>query len=255
MLMNFLKEEDDKLVPVADVLQELIGNEPHGHEHLQLPTGAVDGDPRHGAQDIAVDLWLHGRGANCVVVNVDDVVHHLVARHDHGPPQLGQLRCLEPGAAYEARAHQDLDGAELDEDRHEGVQRQLRPVPGRHRPVACSYRWCIVHSLATPDETTQTIASNSPSSACNPSCDSRTPYLRRRTGEAIIIHHHRTCCQGRRWRALRCDNGRLFVLGGALVYKDEQSRGFSVPSCLMRNSSFPVRIKAPLQGRAQIQMG
>ena len=121
-----------KLVPVADVLQELIGNEPLGHEHLQLPTGAVYGDPCHGAQDVTVDLWFHRRDAKYV----EDVVHHLVARHVHGSPQVGQLGGVEPGAAHEASAHQDLDGAELDEDRCEGVQQQLLPVPLLHG------RWC-----------------------------------------------------------------------------------------------------------------
>jgi len=44
------------------------------------------------------------------------------------------------------------------------------------------------------------------------------------------------------------------LLGGALVYKGERSRGFS-RLALMRNSTFTVTIKAPFQGRAQIQMG
>lgn len=57
-----------------------------------------------------------------------------MARHAHGPPQIGQLSRLEPGAAHEPRAHQDLDGTQLTEHRREGVQRQLRPVPrGRRR--------------------------------------------------------------------------------------------------------------------------
>jgi hypothetical protein len=48
--------------------------------------------------------------------------------HVHGSPQIRQLSRVKPGAAHEARAHQDLEGAELAEDRHEGVQRQRRPV-------------------------------------------------------------------------------------------------------------------------------
>jgi len=110
------------LLPAPNVLEQVIIDKLLPYEHLQLAGGAVHGLPRHGTQGTRI------AGSTLVL---DDIV---AARHvevlPRGRKPLGRV---EPRAAHESGAHQDLDGAEPGEDRRDGVEGQLRPVPGRRR--------------------------------------------------------------------------------------------------------------------------
>jgi len=117
--------EQIRYIPVSNVVEELGSRKPASGELLELAAGAVDGQLRHGAQDAAVSGSIL-------------LFDELVACHVHAPPQGRRLGRAEPRVAHEARVHEDVEEVELGQDARQGVEGQLRPVPGRRR--SC-HRW------------------------------------------------------------------------------------------------------------------